>query len=207
MRTGRRCESRERILRDGLVGNDRVEKRGHHVIDRGGPRQNPCLGLFCRIGGRRGRLDGVAIVRQLREARLLERAPSLIVQEAIDSKRHVSDRLHLVVKRRSQAREALHGAIVAVEHEIVIQDDDECDLLLPLDHLGARGLLDIDETLIGIGEDISVFHDRLLIGIETHQTTGHHIGAPLRFDERAEHLLTKNCCTASSRRPRAPLSP
>ncbi|WP_424041654.1 hypothetical protein [Methyloceanibacter sp.] len=82
------------------------------------------------------------------------------------------DRLHLVVERRLLAREALHSAMLATEHEIVIQDNDECDLLRSLDHFGARGQVNIDETLIEIGEDISVFHDRLLIGTGTHRTTG-----------------------------------
>ena len=81
--------------------------------------------------------------------------------------------------------------MLATEHEIVIQDNDECDLLRSLDHFGARGQLNIDETLIKIGEGISVFHDRLLIGIGTHRTTGLHIGAPLRFDRPAEHVRAK----------------
>ncbi len=85
-----------------------------------------------------------------------------IVDEAVNPKRYVPHGLHLVVERRLQPGKPLHGPVAAIEHEIVVVDDDQRDLLLPLHHVGARRLVDVHETLVEVFELLASVHRPLL---------------------------------------------
>ncbi len=150
---------RRQIRSGDLSFDDGCVEDGQHLgEDKVGRGKKAAGRLLARVEVAGRRLDRPPIGGDRGDPLRRQAAAGVLVQQAVDGERHVPERLHLYVERRSQPRELLDRVAGAVEQQHVIVDDDQRLLLLALQHTRPRPLVDLHELVVETLQIAAIAH-------------------------------------------------